>query len=76
MDKIVLSAKIKKCEIIEGKIEFEKLTLSSDECKQIKIWHEYGDSLQVSLEPIQQEMFKEKPKEEKKEESKKKKSVA
>ena len=57
MQKIVLSAKIKKCEIIEGKLEFEKLTLSSNECKQIKIWHDQGDPLQVVIEPSQGELF-------------------
>lgn len=57
MQKIVLSAKIKKCEIIEGKLEFEKLTFSSNECKQMKIWHDQGDPLQVVIEPSQGELF-------------------
>ena len=29
MKKVVLSAKIKKCEIVEGKLEFDKLQLTS-----------------------------------------------
>ena len=57
MQKVVLSAKIKKCEIVEGKLEFDKLNLTSNECKQIKIWADGGDHLQIVLELLQGELF-------------------
>jgi len=69
MDKIVTTVKFKKCEIIEGTLQFENFSLSSDECKQIKIWNDYGDPVQITIEPVQSQMFPEegkaKPKREK-----------
>lgn len=54
MEKIVLSAKIKECRIISGKLEFEELALSSDECSQFKQWE--GELLQVTIVPVQAEL--------------------
>ena len=60
MEQLTTNVRIKKCEIIEGKMEFEKIHLTSDECKRIKIWHDQNERLQLSLQSIQPQLFAEK----------------